>query len=87
VDGGHTLRSEWTFDSRVFRPDTIERLQTRYITLLENVAAHPEARVHDLELLPPQEKVALDQTKRNLKGASRRKFVDSLQLAGGLNTD
>jgi non-ribosomal peptide synthetase component F len=81
---GEGLLSEWTYDPRVFTATTIERLHTRYNRLLERIVAQPEARVHELDRLSEDESVLLDENRRELKDASRRKFMNQRHAAGSL---
>ncbi|NUW41373.1 non-ribosomal peptide synthetase [Nonomuraea rhodomycinica] len=53
---GGGLRGALHYSAELFEPDTMERMAARFVTLLTSVAARPEARIGELDLLPPAER-------------------------------
>ncbi|MBN6052380.1 amino acid adenylation domain-containing protein [Nonomuraea sp. RK-328] len=54
-DGGG-LRGALHHSAELFEPDTMERMAARFVTLLTSIAARPDARIGELDLLPPAER-------------------------------
>jgi amino acid adenylation domain-containing protein/non-ribosomal peptide synthase protein (TIGR01720 family) len=52
---GQPLLAKWTYAREAFDAATIERLAASFERLLESVAARPEARIGELEILSPAE--------------------------------
>ncbi|MGH3201150.1 MAG: non-ribosomal peptide synthetase [Streptosporangiaceae bacterium] len=56
---GHRPRAVFTYNSDLYDEATIVRLSQRYITLLEEIAADPDARLSDLAVISPAERIQL----------------------------
>jgi amino acid adenylation domain-containing protein len=54
-----TLRCWFEYATALFDHETIERIGAHYVRLLESIAAGPEARVGELDLLSPAERHAI----------------------------
>ena len=48
------------YSTALFRGDTIERLVDHYVQILEQVAAEPDIRLRDIDLLTPDRKITVD---------------------------
>ena len=48
------------YSAALFRGDTIERLVDHYVQILEQVAAEPDIRLRDIDLLTPDRKITVD---------------------------
>jgi len=57
--GGQRPRAVFTYNSDLYDEATIVRLSQRYITLLEAIAADPDARLSDLTVIGPAERSQL----------------------------
>ena len=68
------LRTTWYYNTDLFEPTTIERMQGHFETLLQNIAAQPEARLSALELLTEAEKQAQAAEQKELAAAKVRKL-------------
>src|SRR4029453_13180397 len=44
------------YNADIYEPDTIRRLRQHWMTLLQEIIAHPESRLSALPLLTPKEK-------------------------------
>ncbi|HWS55025.1 MAG TPA: amino acid adenylation domain-containing protein, partial [Pyrinomonadaceae bacterium] len=53
------LAVQWAFRSDLFDAETVERMHAHYVSLLRSVAADPDARIADLEMLTEAEKEQL----------------------------
>ncbi|NUW36735.1 amino acid adenylation domain-containing protein [Nonomuraea sp. SMC257] len=53
---GAGLRGALHYSAELFEPDTMERMAARFVTLLTSIAARPDARIGELDLLPPAER-------------------------------
>ncbi|MEV0198134.1 condensation domain-containing protein [Nonomuraea sp. NPDC050691] len=53
---GGGLRGALHYSAELFEPDTMERMAARFVTLLASIAARPDARIGELDLLPPAER-------------------------------
>ena len=54
-EGPQGLRGSFYYSTELFEPETIERLVSHFITLLEGAVKAPTARIADLPLLPEAE--------------------------------
>ncbi len=55
-DGEPELKASWTFSTDLFKAETIERMHTRFETLLSSIVTNPEARLAALEMFSADEK-------------------------------
>jgi amino acid adenylation domain-containing protein len=53
------INGEFCFNSRQYRPDTIQRLASHYQNLLEKALANPDREIGEIDLLSPGEKQQL----------------------------
>jgi non-ribosomal peptide synthetase component F len=82
------LRTTWYYNTDLFEPTTIERLQGHFETLLQNIAAQPDARLSALELLTEAEKQAqaakqkerAEANVRKLRSIRRKAFDPSMAM-------
>ena len=82
------LRTTWYYNTDLFEPGTIERMQGHFETLLRNIAAQPEARLSALEMLTEAEKQAeaakqkerADANVRKLRSIRRKAFDPSMTM-------
>src|SRR5690606_13213348 len=44
------LQGRFEFDSELFNTETLVQMRTNFITLLENISAHPEKHINELEM-------------------------------------
>ncbi len=63
------LSVKWTYRSDLFDPDTIERLQEHYVSLLRSALNNPDARISDLEMLTDAEQAAIRSAARKAADA------------------
>lgn len=56
---GEKLVAEIKYNTDLFEPATIDRLQEHFLTLLKSIVANPAQRVNDLSLLPSEERTLL----------------------------
>ncbi len=56
IRSSDALNLEFHYDTNLFSPNDIERLAVRYATLLESVAANPEAQIAELEIMGQSER-------------------------------
>jgi non-ribosomal peptide synthetase component F len=56
VDAEQGMRVKWKFNAALFEEATITRLHSRFVTLLHNIVAEPEARINRLEIISEDEK-------------------------------
>ena len=73
-ESGDALKGVWSYDTSLFLPQTIERMQKGFENLLASLLADPEARVHDLELRTEAEKEELQQQAKALKQSNLERF-------------
>lgn len=59
---GEILIAELKYNTDLFEPETIDRLQGYFLTLLENIVADPTQRVDDLSLLSTQDRELVVET-------------------------
>jgi len=78
------LRATWYYNTELFEPTTIERMQGHFETLLRSIAAQPDERLSAMEMLTEEEKQAqaAEQRKRaatniNKLRSVRRKAIES----------
>jgi non-ribosomal peptide synthetase component F len=71
---GDGLKGMWSYDTSLFLPQTIERMQQGFEKLLASILTDPEARVHDLELRTEAEKEELQQRAKALKQSNLERF-------------
>jgi amino acid adenylation domain-containing protein len=64
TEDGDTLDAAFEFAVDLFEPATVARMAERFVTLLEGIAADPDARLSGIALLTPDER-------RTLEGWSR----------------
>jgi non-ribosomal peptide synthetase component F len=88
ADDENTLVATWYYNTELFKPETIQRIQNRFETLLRNIVAQPNARLSELEMLSAEEKAqqtAQRQERENSLSrklqSSRRKPVGPSQIA------
>lgn len=72
---GDTLCLEWTYNTQLFRPETIQSFQNRFIALLETVVENPSA---PLQTSPPTPAAAQPDTEplHRLLSQTARQFPD-----------
>lgn len=56
---GEKLVAELKYNTDLFEPETIDRLQEHFLTLLASIVENPAQRVNDLSLLPNHERTLL----------------------------
>ncbi|MCK5683761.1 non-ribosomal peptide synthetase, partial [bacterium] len=54
-EGIDEIIGEFEYDTRLFKKETIERLSSHYLTLLESIVQTPEAKIDDLSMMTPEE--------------------------------
>jgi len=82
------LRTTWYYNTDLFEPTTIERMQGHFETLLQNIAVQPEARLSALEMLTEAEKQAqaagqkrrAEANVRKLRSVRRKAFDPSMTM-------
>jgi non-ribosomal peptide synthetase component F len=68
------LRATWYYNTELFEPTTIQRMQGHFETLLRSIAAQPDERLSAMEMLTEEEKQAQAAEQRNRAAANIRKL-------------
>jgi amino acid adenylation domain-containing protein len=81
------LRATWYYNTELFEPTTIQRMQGHFETLLRSIAVQPDARLSAMEMLTEEEKQAQAAEQRKRAAANinqfrsvRRKAIESLPV-------
>ncbi len=77
MEDAEDMLDTWTYRTELFDEATIRQMHQRFITLLENIVAQPDARLSSLEMLTEDEKrqqIAKEQQRAKSK---YEKFVDA----------
>ena len=69
------LWATWSYRTDLFDDATIEKMNRRYVTLLQNIVAQPENRLSALEMSSEEEKEQQTQRKRERKETNFKKFL------------
>jgi len=69
------LTASWTFNTDLFKPETIKLMQLRFETLLSNIVKDPRARLLALELFSDEEKEQASQRRQNLEQSNAEKLM------------
>jgi non-ribosomal peptide synthetase component F len=56
MDGNNELSLSWTYNTDLFEPATIVRMQRHFETLLQSIVKQPEAQIHNLSYISEAER-------------------------------
>jgi amino acid adenylation domain-containing protein len=77
----------WDYNTDIFDAETITRMSTHYNTLLSNIAANPDARLNELEMISEEEKQRLLREEEERERTKRNRFKSTkprlMNLADG----
>jgi hypothetical protein len=69
------LTASWTFNTDLFTPETIARLQARFETLLSSIVKEPETRLLALEIFSDDEKQQAENRQQEWEESNVRKLM------------
>jgi non-ribosomal peptide synthetase component F len=73
-DKGQSIGGLWRYSAELFEAGTIARICGRFETLLESIAANPDAHLDSLEMLTEAERQRQDGEKRERREARAMKL-------------
>ncbi|WP_150275297.1 non-ribosomal peptide synthetase [Paenibacillus tepidiphilus] len=61
-EGASWLRFDWEYATKLFERETVMRMSTHYLRLLDEITSHPDVPLSELEMVAPEEKLELIHT-------------------------
>jgi UDP:flavonoid glycosyltransferase YjiC (YdhE family)/alpha-ketoglutarate-dependent taurine dioxygenase len=77
----------WNYSTDLFDASAIARMTSHFETLLESIVIQPDARIGDLEMLPPAERQQQAMQQKEQKAFKRAKFVSVAPKAISLSSE
>jgi len=74
TDGNNELSLWWTYNTDLFEPATIARMQRHFETLLQSIVEQPDAEIHNLSHISEAEREEQLMRKQERIAANRRQL-------------